>query len=163
VDTLTKAERSSLMSRVRGKNTKPEMVVRRVVSALGYRYRLHVRVLPGSPDLVFPSLRKVIFVHGCFWHQHRCKMGNRVPKSRVRYWKAKLARNRQRDANQRRRLRRLGWHVMTIWECETRPARLDKVRAEVVAFLGRQDSASGSHPNLAKSAASRRGTQPGHY
>jgi DNA mismatch endonuclease (patch repair protein) len=120
VDTLTVAERSERMSRIRSKDTKPEMLVRRLLHKLGYRYRLHRRDLPGIPDLVFPSRKKVIFVHGCFWHAHsRCSVAN-VPKSRRPFWRAKFSRNKRRDGSNERLLRRDGWHVFTVWECETK-------------------------------------------
>lgn len=118
MDTLTPVERSARMALVRGKDTKPEMVVRRLVHGLGYRYRLHRRDLPGTPDLVFPARRKVILVHGCFWHRHaRCALA-RLPKSRVEFWLPKLTANAERDARNERALRRLGWGVMKIWECQ---------------------------------------------
>ena len=117
MDTLTKAQRSALMSRVRSKDSRPEMFVRRLVFALGYRYRLHVSGMPGRPDLVFSGRRKVIFVHGCFWHRHaRCKLA-RLPKSRLEFWIPKLDANRRRDRKNVRVLRRKGWAVLTIWEC----------------------------------------------
>lgn len=121
------------MSLIRGKDTKPEMVVRRLIHALGYRYRLHARSLPGRPDLVFSSRRAVIFVHGCFWHRHACPLGNRTPKSRVAFWTAKLDANRERDRRTLRALRRQGWRVLTVWECELRS--LDRLRRKVVRFL----------------------------
>ncbi len=134
-DRFSTAERSRIMRAVRGKDTKPEWVVRRLVHRLGYRYRLHVTDLPGKPDLVFPARRKVVFVHGCFWHQHHCKRGNRTPASNVEYWRAKLQRNRQRDAAHRRALRRAGWSVMVIWECQTRAAGLERLSRRLVRFL----------------------------
>jgi len=106
------------MACIRSKDTTPEMKVRRLVHALGYRYRLHVRTLPGTPDLVFPSRRKIINVSGCFWHMHGCG-GCRIPATRRTYWKAKLTRNKERDDCTRRALRRLGWKVLTVWECQT--------------------------------------------
>src|SRR5437016_10732119 len=107
------------MSRIRSKDTKPELLVRRLIHTLGYRYRLHRRDLPGVPDLVFPSRRAVIFVHGCFWHRHkRCKGGARAPKSRLKYWKPKLEGNSVRDARNRKSLLRNGWRVLVIWECQ---------------------------------------------
>src|SRR5688572_20389195 len=111
---LSAAQRSYIMSCIRGKDTAPELVVRRLVYALGYRYRLHKRSLPGCPDLVFASRRKVIFVHGCFWHHHRCQEG-RLPRLRPEYWKNKLEGNVRRDRKQRRRLSRIGWSALTIW------------------------------------------------
>jgi DNA mismatch endonuclease (patch repair protein) len=118
VDTISRAERSAIMSRVRSKNSRPELAVRKVVFALGYRYRLHARDLPGSPDLVFRKLRKAIFVHGCFWHRHaRCSLA-RLPKSRLGFWRPKLEGNRLRDQRIRRALKRMDWNVLTIWECQ---------------------------------------------
>jgi DNA mismatch endonuclease (patch repair protein) len=118
MDTMTPAQRSALMSRIRSKNTKPEWVVRRLVHSMGFRYRLHKRDLPGNPDLVFPSRQKVIFVHGCFWHLHgRCRMA-RMPKSKVDFWKPKLEGNHKRDDRNRRQLRKAGWEVLTLWECQ---------------------------------------------
>ena len=120
LDPLTKEERSERMSRVRACDTKPEVLVRRLVFSMGYRYRLHRKDLPGKPDLVFSSRRKIVFVHGCFWHRHNCPNGNRLPKTRLEFWKPKLETNRHRDSVNRRRLRGLGWDVLTVWECETR-------------------------------------------
>lgn len=112
--------RRRLMANVRSADTKPEMSVRRIAHGLGYRYRLHVRSLPGSPDLVFPRKRKVIFVHGCFWHRHEGCGRTTFPKTRADYWNAKFSANVARDAAQAIALRGLGWSVLTIWECETR-------------------------------------------
>lgn len=108
------------MAKVRSADTKPEMIVRRTAHALGYRYRLHVRALPGSPDLVFPRLKKAIFVHGCFWHRHAGCNRTTFPKTRADYWNAKFAANVARDAAQETKLLGLGWSVLTIWECQTR-------------------------------------------
>ncbi len=110
------------MARVRGKDTAPELRVRRALHGAGLRYRLHARGLPGTPDLVFPSRRIAVFVHGCFWHRHTdpaCKLA-RMPKSRLDFWAPKLARNAERDADKEATLRAAGWEVMLIWECETR-------------------------------------------
>lgn len=134
MDTLSPAQRSDRMSRVRSKDTRPELLVRRLVHRMGYRYRLHVRRLPGSPDLVFPARHTVILVHGCFWHRHNCALGNRMPKSRVSFWRGKLEGNKQRDAAQRRALRRLGWRVLVVWECQTRNA--DPLGSRLLKFLG---------------------------
>lgn len=106
------------MARVRSRDTKPEMMVRRLVHAMGYRYRLHAKDLPGKPDLVFRSREKVVFIHGCFWHRHAGCALARLPKSRQDFWLPKLDANRQRDANNERALRDAGWDVLTIWECE---------------------------------------------
>jgi DNA mismatch endonuclease (patch repair protein) len=121
-DTLSKEARSERMSRIKGRDTAPELRVRRTAHRLGFRYRLHVKNLPGKPDLVFPRHRLAMFVHGCFWHQHPdpfCKLA-RMPKSRVDFWGPKLEANRRRDTNQEQELRDLGWRVAVIWECETR-------------------------------------------
>lgn len=107
------------MSRVRGKDTSPEIRVRRAAHALGLRYRLHRRDLPGTPDLVFPKYRVALFVHGCFWHRHHGCRKSSVPKSRQEYWQAKFASNVERDAKVADKLAKLGWSVATIWECET--------------------------------------------
>jgi DNA mismatch endonuclease (patch repair protein) len=120
VDNIPPSERSEIMSRVRAKNSRPEMLVRRLVFAEGYRYRLHDRRLPGCPDLVFKSRRKVIFVHGCFWHRHsNCALA-RMPKSRLDFWEPKLNANKERDARNKKLLAKDGWKVLTIWECELR-------------------------------------------
>lgn len=114
------------MRAVKGADTRPEMAVRRLVHSLGYRYRLHVKGLPGKPDLVFSSRRKVIFVHGCFWHQHDCPRGARLPKANREYWQPKLRRNQERDASHYKSLRALGWRVLVVWECEVKNAALLK-------------------------------------
>lgn len=134
-DVHTKNQRSFNMSRIRGKDTAPEMVVRRLVHRMGYRYRLHVRYLPGCPDLVFPTKKAVLFVHGCFWHRHACKLGRPVPATRRTFWKTKLEANKQRDIRHRRVLRRLGWKVLTVWECQTRPAKRERLAERLRAFL----------------------------
>lgn len=117
---MTALERSNTMRAVKSKDTAPEMAVRRLLHSQGYRYRLHRRDLPGKPDLVFPRRRKVIFVHGCFWHGHDCKRGNRQPKTNINYWRQKIARNCERDASHLRWLRETGWRVLVIWECQTK-------------------------------------------
>lgn len=117
-DVFTKEKRSEVMRAVKGKDTKPEVALRKALFALGYRYRLNVKDLPGKPDLVFPKHRAVIFVHGCFWHGHNCKRGAREPKSNVDYWREKIARNKRRDKMNAAALRKLGWRVITVWECE---------------------------------------------
>lgn len=127
------AQRSRMMAAVKGKDTQPEFVVRGLCHSLGYRYRLHRRDLPGKPDLVFSSRRKVIFVHGCFWHGHRCPRGNRVPKNNREYWLAKVERNRTRDKRHEHRLHSLGWGVLVLWECEL---RLPNLKRRIVRFLG---------------------------
>jgi len=118
VDTISPERRSENMRRIRSKGMAPELAIRRLVHRMGYRFRLHRKDLPGRPDLVFPSRRKVIFVHGCFWHQHEgCKVA-RVPRSNLEYWLPKLARNQERDAEHQRTLREIGWKSLVVWECE---------------------------------------------
>lgn len=117
-DTLSPKERSERMSLIRGKDSAPEMKLRRLVHGMGFRYRLHVRGLPGKPDLVFPARRALIFMHGCFWHRHEgCKLA-RLPKSKLDFWETKLEANRQRDLLHQQQLRELGWRVLVMWECE---------------------------------------------
>jgi DNA mismatch endonuclease (patch repair protein) len=124
------------MSRVRGGDTGPEMAVRRIVWGLGYRYRLHVKDLPGSPDLVLRRLGKVIFVHGCFWHRHpRCRKST-MPKTRVAFWKDKFAKNVARDKRVLRQLRKGGWSAMIVWQCQLKHS--DAVRERLREFLEKQ-------------------------
>ena len=122
------------MRKIGSKDTKPEMTVRRLVHGMGFRYRLHARDLPGKPDLVFPRLGKVIDVRGCFWHQHPGCIDSHIPKSKVEYWGPKLARNCERDKENAKSLRALGWKVIVIWECQTK----DTVRIgnRIAKFLG---------------------------
>jgi DNA mismatch endonuclease, patch repair protein len=136
MDIFSQAQRSRIMRRVRSENTKPEMAVRQLAHKLGYRFRLHRKDLPGRPDLVFAGRGKIIFVHGCFWHQHSCKRGGRVPATRREYWVAKLERNVARDRAVLRKLRRLGWSVMVVWECQTKPGKLDRLAGRITRFLG---------------------------
>jgi DNA mismatch endonuclease, patch repair protein len=120
MDTLTKAERSARMSMIKRRDSKVEVQVRRLIHSLGYRFRLHDSGLPGTPDLVFSARRKVVFVHGCFWHRHnRCELA-RLPKSRLDFWVPKLEANRLRDIRHRAALTRMGWRSLVIWECEMR-------------------------------------------
>lgn len=118
-DTLSKSERSALMARIRGKNTKPEVLVRSALHGAGFRFRIHSRALPGRPDIVLPRHRVAIFVHGCFWHRHGCTLSS-MPASRRRFWRDKFERNVARDARNARALRKLGWRVYTVWECSLR-------------------------------------------
>lgn len=134
-ESLTKEQRSANMARIRSKDTGPEMIVRRIVLSLGLRYRVHRSDLPGKPDLVFTGRRKVVFVHGCFWHSHRCREGRRTPKSNVAYWSKKRCSNVLRDRRHRRCLRELGWRVLVIWECETHPRRRTELAAKLQRFL----------------------------
>lgn len=136
MDTLTSEQRSERMGRVRAKNTKPEMLVRRMVHRMGYRYQLHRRDLPGHPDLVFPSRGKIIFVHGCFWHRHGTCKNTRWPKSNLEFWKPKLERNHERDKIIRRQLQKLGWQVFIVWECQL--SKLSALTARLCAFLEKE-------------------------
>lgn len=119
MDIVTPAKRSKMMSGIRGKNTKPELVVRSIAHRMGLRFRLHRRELPGRPDLVFPKHRTVVFVHGCFWHRHSCGLAA-IPKTRTEFWLNKFAANVKRDRLHKAELKTLGWKVLDIWECETR-------------------------------------------
>lgn len=135
-DKLTPERRSANMARIRSKDTKPELIVRRMAHGLGYRFRLHRKDLPGKPDLVFPALRAVIFVHGCFWHGHpdpACREAV-PPKSRLEYWGPKLARNKERDAVNVAALEAAGWRVLTLWECEIRDR--EAITGRLREFLG---------------------------
>lgn len=126
MDRLSPERRSWLMSRIKGANTKPEIAVRSLLHRMGYRFRLHRRDLPGTPDVVLPGRTAVVFVHGCFWHGHACKRA-KMPKTREDYWAQKIDANRRRDARKRRQLKALGWKVVIVWECETKkPEKLIK-------------------------------------
>jgi len=134
MDSMSPAERSKRMSLIRSKDTKPELHVRHILHRLGYRYRLHCKDLPGSPDLVFPSRKKVIFIHGCFWHAHaHCKIAH-SPKTRRLYWNEKFKRTKARDKTNRQLLRKLGWDIFTIWECEIKND--DYLISHLTQFLG---------------------------
>lgn len=119
MDTITPEQRRHCMQRVRSRDTEPERVLRSSLHQAGYRFRLHAEALPGTPDIVFPGRRKAIFVHGCFWHSHRCPRGSR-PKSNRPFWTKKLDTNKKRDTRNRRRLTALGWRSLVLWECEVR-------------------------------------------
>lgn len=129
VDIVGPKKRSEIMRRVRSKDTGPELALRRYLHSKGLRYRLHVKELPGQPDIVFPARRSVILVHGCFWHGHDCRRGRNQPKSRLDYWRPKIEANRNRDERVAKELRRLGWRVLVVWECEAlHPSRIyDKI------------------------------------
>jgi DNA mismatch endonuclease (patch repair protein) len=136
-DVHNKEQRSRNMAAIRGRDTKPEMIVRRLVHRHGYRFRLHRRDLPGRPDLVLPRHRAVIFVHGCFWHQHDCRYGRVVPATRAEFWQAKRHENVERDKRNERALKAAGWRVLIVWECWTRDAVA--TGAALKAFFGRSD------------------------
>jgi DNA mismatch endonuclease (patch repair protein) len=133
MDFLDRQARSALMARIRGRDTKPELAVRRYLHGRGLRYRLHDKSLPGKPDLVFGSRKVAVFVHGCFWHGHRgCKKA-RTPKTRPEFWAAKVAGNMRRDRRVARRLRGMGWRVFTVWQCCINDARMDKLYRDIVS------------------------------
>lgn len=136
-DTLSKLQRSERMGLIRGKDTKPELLVRSITHRLGFRYRLHVSSLPGKPDLVFPKRHKVIFVHGCYWHRHPGCALARLPKSRLDFWTPKLTQNRERDLKNISRLRRARWSVCVVWECEIQ--RTERLKRKIRKFLGGND------------------------
>jgi DNA mismatch endonuclease (patch repair protein) len=145
MDTLTPERRSANMARIRSQNTSPELTLRKLIHGLGYRFRLHRNDLPGRPDLVFPARKKVIFVHGCFWHQHgECREG-RVPGSRLEYWGPKLRRNQERDSLAQSSLKQQGWRYLVVWECELKDEAAASHR--VTQFLGRVAHSAGRTRN----------------
>jgi DNA mismatch endonuclease (patch repair protein) len=133
MDTLTRKERSERMRRVKGRDTKPERQIRQLVWGLGYRYRKHRRDVTGNPDLAFIGRRRAIFVHGCFWHRHKCTSGQRSPKSRIAFWNEKFRRNVARDAFVAKQLKLDGWKSLVIWECELR--KPEKIQTKIKRFL----------------------------
>lgn len=135
VDKIAKDKRSAVMRQVRSKDTKPELVVRRLTHRMGYRYRLHVKELPGTPDIVFSKRRKIIFVHGCMWHGHEGCPNNRRPHSRQDYWIPKLDGNKKRDAVNVAKLNEQGWDVLVIWECEVK--NVEELAKRLTYFLGK--------------------------
>lgn len=132
-DVHTKEQRSYNMSQIRCKNTKPEMIVRSLVHRMGYRYSLHRKDLPGHPDIVLTRHHKVIFIHGCFWHMHKCRYGRVIPKTNKKFWQSKRQGNAERDKRILRHLRKAGWKILTIWECQTR--NLEKLTKKLEQFL----------------------------
>jgi DNA mismatch endonuclease (patch repair protein) len=136
-DTLTKAERSALMAKIRGTNTKPEVLVRSALHRAGFRFRIHNHTLPGRPDIVLAKHRTVVFVHGCFWHRHGCALSS-DPTTRRAFWREKFARNVARDKRTAAALRRAGWRVLTVWECSLRThARREQAVARLVRRIAR--------------------------
>lgn len=132
-DVLTRKQRKYCMSRIRGKDTIPEIAVRRLVHRLGYRFRLHNRELPGCPDIVLPRHKKVIFVHGCFWHMHKCRYGKVIPQTRKKFWQTKRQANVARDRKNIKELKTLGWKVLVLWECQIR--NTPKLSTRIKKFL----------------------------
>lgn len=157
MDTRTPEQRRRIMQAVRSKNTEPELVVRRLLHSMGYRYRLHRKDLPGRPDIAFISRRKAVFVHGCFWHGHECPKG-RLPKSRLDYWKPKISKNRKRDRANEEHLRSLGWSVLVIWQCET--ADLESLALRLQYFVGRKKIGSTSSDDGARMGSDEIRTEP---
>src|SRR5580698_7634203 len=134
MDKLSSEQRSANMRQIRSENTAPELLLRKMLHRLGYRFRVHRKDLPGCPDLVFPSRRKVVFVHGCFWHGHEgCAVAN-MPKSRSDFWAEKFKRNQVRDAKNNKALKKDGWRVLTVWECETKGVAA--LMSRLARFLG---------------------------
>jgi DNA mismatch endonuclease (patch repair protein) len=133
-DRVSAKQRSKIMASVGTRDTGPELFLRKALYHLGYRYRTHYRKLPCKPDMAFPRLQKAIFVHGCFWHGHRCNWG-RLPKSRLEYWEPKIAANRSRDRCSSRAIRRIGWDVLVIWQCELR--EIERILPRIRTFLGK--------------------------
>jgi DNA mismatch endonuclease (patch repair protein) len=136
MDNLTPERRSANMSNIRSRDTRPEMIVRRLVHGLGYRYRLHVASLPGKPDIVLPRLKAIIDVRGCFWHQHPGCIDSHIPNSRIGYWRPKLERNQLRDRRNQRAVRKLGWRILVVWECQVKA--LPKLSKRILEFLTAQ-------------------------
>lgn len=134
MDRVSPDIRSRNMAKIRGKNTSFELQVRQLIWRLGYRYRLHYRNLPGTPDLVFPGRRKVIFVHGCYWHRHDCPAGQQIPKTRVEFWTTKLARNAERDKEVQEALRKEGWDIFIVWGCQLK--QTEQLESDIRKFLG---------------------------
>lgn len=133
MDVLTTEQRQRCMSSIRGKNSTSEILVRRLVYSLGYRYRLHFKGLPGRPDLVFPGQRKVIFVHGCFWHRHQCKKGQSLPAKNREFWQKKLSDNVERDRRNYEALHQIGWQTLVVWECEIKNVK--RLREQLIRYL----------------------------
>ena len=132
-DTLTKLQRRICMSHNKGKDTSPEVFIRKFINSLGYRCSLHRKDLPGCPDIVFPRRKKVIFINGCYWHRHNCKKGRSMPETRKKFWQQKFERTIERDKKNKRELKKLGWKVLVIWECQTK--RPEKIIDKITSFL----------------------------
>jgi DNA mismatch endonuclease (patch repair protein) len=137
MDHVTRSQRSSMMRAVKSKDTRPELAVRRALHREGFRYRLHVRALPGSPDIVFPSRRTVVFVHGCFWHGHDCPRG-KSPTSNVEFWVRKIEENKRRDGRTTDQLQADRWRVITIWECQTRMVQMGQHMRSLLGSLSNE-------------------------
>ena len=149
-DRLTPAQRSAHMGKIRRAHTKPELLVRRMLHSMGYRYRLQWKGVPGRPDVAFPGRKKAIYVHGCFWHQHEGCRSAHIPSTRTAFWSSKFERNKARDQRVLAEARALGWETLVVWECET--ARLETLKGRLVAFLGASKSGVGLHRDLDRNA-----------
>ena len=135
VDVFTKEKRSEIMKKVGPKNSKPELLVRSLIHCLGYRFRLHRRDLPGTPDLVFPRYRKIIFVHGCFWHGHIGCKKSKLPETNREFWENKINRNKENDKNSILKLNERGWEILTIWECQIKKSKIENLKKRITKFL----------------------------
>lgn len=134
-DKFSPAKRKAIMQAVKGKNTKPEKIVRSLIFSLGFRFRLHDSSLPGKPDLVFKTAKKVIFVHGCYWHRHNCQKGKSLPAVNQIFWEQKFKINRKRDQKARQELKKAGWSVLVIWECQTKPTKKNRLIKQILRHL----------------------------
>lgn len=134
-DNLTPTQRSQCMSRIKGKDTKPEKTIRSLLHRMGYRFRIHRRDLPGNPDIVLPKYKKVIFVHGCFWHGHEGCNRAKIPGSNKAFWHEKLSKNIERDRQNQKKIKILGWDYLIIWQCEIKKGDLDKLAQKLTCFL----------------------------
>lgn len=135
MDIWSKKKRSAVMAKIRSKDTKPEWIVRRYLFSRGYRYRKNVKGLPGTPDIVLRKYGIVIFIHGCFWHGH--EVDGHIPHSNSHYWRKKIERNQQRDKNNKEALKKMGWSVMTVWECQLKPAVREKTLSEIEYYINK--------------------------
>ena len=135
-DIFTKQKRSDIMSRIRAKNTKPEILVRRFLFSQGFRFRLYQKNLPGSPDIVLKKHKTVIVINGCFWHGHDNCPIFKMPKTRVKFWASKIERNKARDISERKSLKKLGWKIITVWECQLRKKKLEKTLTSIISKIG---------------------------
>ncbi len=139
-DIFSPEKRSAIMSRIKSKDSKPELIVRKLTHSMGFRYRLHGKNLPGNPDLVFPKYKKVIFVHGCFWHGHEgCKRAT-LPSTNVEFWKKKISGNVVRDKNNYEKIKSIGWNYLIIWQCETKKSLLEGLANKIILFLKPQET-----------------------
>ena len=135
-DTYSKQKRSQIMSKIPGKNTKPEIIIRKIAHGLGYRFRLHKKNLPGKPDIVFPKYKKVILINGCFWHGHKNCNRSKLPSTNKKFWKEKIDGNKKKDKSNLIRLKKTGWDYLVIWQCEIKKSDYEKLEKKIAEFLG---------------------------